>query len=42
MIHKGDLIDSFGGIPKDSSKVHDFFKKATDLIDGNTDEKQQP
>lgn len=35
MIYKGDLVDSFGGVPQDSSAIHAFFKKATDLANGS-------
>jgi len=35
MIFKGDLVDSFGGVPQDSSKIHDFFKKAQGFADGS-------
>ena len=35
LIYKGDLVDSFGGVPQDSSKLHDFFKKAQRFADGS-------
>ena len=28
MIYKGDLIDQFGGVPQDPTKVKDFFERA--------------
>lgn len=31
LLYQGDLVDSFGGVPQDSSKIHDFFKKAKNL-----------
>lgn len=27
-------MDSFGGVPQDSSKIHDFFRKAKNLGEG--------
>jgi FKBP-type peptidyl-prolyl cis-trans isomerase len=36
MIFKGNLVDSFVGIPKDQSNIHNFFKKATALARGET------
>jgi FKBP-type peptidyl-prolyl cis-trans isomerase len=41
MIYKGDLVDQFGGVPQDSSKIHDFFKKAQGFADGS-DEGEKP
>lgn len=41
MIYKGDLIDSFGGVPQDSSSIHDFFKKATALANGSDEGKTE-
>jgi len=28
MIYKGDLIDLFGGVPKDPTRIMNFFSKA--------------
>ena len=34
MIFQGDMVDSFGGVPQDSSTVEQFFSKAKGLKDG--------
>ena len=31
MIYKGDLVDQFGGVPKDQSKILEFFARAKSL-----------
>jgi len=31
MIYKGDLVDQFGGVPQDHSKIKDFFERAKQL-----------
>ena len=31
MIYNGDLVDQFGGVPQDLSKVKDFFERAKQL-----------
>jgi len=34
MIYKGDLVDSFGGVPQDAKRVEQFFEKAKSLASG--------
>ena len=31
MVYNGELVDQFGGVPQDASKVRDFFQRAKDL-----------
>lgn len=31
MIYQGDLVDQFGGVPQDGSKLTAFFEKAKGL-----------
>ena len=38
MIHQGDLVDQFGGVPQDGSKLTAFFEKAKGLSSGQASE----
>jgi hypothetical protein len=33
MMHKGDLLDQFGGVPKDPAAISKFFNRAKSLND---------
>ena len=39
MIHKGELVDQIGGVPKDQTKLLEFFSRAKGLAasDGASD-----
>ena len=34
MMHKGDLLDQFTGVPKDPAAISEFFTKAKELSPG--------
>ena len=33
MIFKGDLVDQFGGVPQDDTKIQSFFQRAAELAE---------
>ena len=33
MIYKGDLVDQFGGVPQDDTKIQSFFQRAAELAE---------
>lgn len=34
VVFKGELYDTLEGVPQESQIIHDFFKKASDLVNG--------
>ena len=30
MIYKGEVVDTFGGVPQDDEKIRQFFKRASE------------
>tara|TARA_B110001450_G_C17413757_1_gene396891 strand:+ start:447 stop:617 length:171 start_codon:yes stop_codon:yes gene_type:complete len=42
MIFKGDLVDSFGGVPNDPNAIENFFEKAKGFADGSDEGVAEP